>query len=96
MEIKINNEELVKQSLFDKEKIKSICDRYVDKIIPFDKQCFKCFIKRNKRYFFNFNEGSVYWLIKEILFWWMLIDNILLCVSKKWRQHTIDMLSHDK
>ena len=35
-------------------------------------------------------------LIKEILFWWMLIDNILLCVSKKWRQHTIDMLSHDK
>ena len=61
MEIKIDNEELVKQSLFDKEKIKSICDRYVDKIIPFDKQCFKCFIKRNKRYFFNFNEGVKYY-----------------------------------
>ena len=33
MEITIKNEELVKQSLFDKEKIKSICDRYIDKII---------------------------------------------------------------
>ena len=60
MEIRIDNEELIKQSLFDKEKIKSIYDRYVDKIIPFDKQCFKCFVKRNKRYFFNFNEGAKY------------------------------------
>lgn len=31
--------------------------------------------------------------IKDILFWWMLLDNIALCVSKKWRQHMIDMLS---
>ena len=51
---------------------------------------------------FMFLQGMTYQeekemeLIKEILFWWMLIDNILLCVSKKWRQHTIDMLSHDK
>lgn len=34
--------------------------------------------------------------MKEILFWWMLIDNILFCLSKKWRQHTIDMLSRKK
>ncbi len=34
--------------------------------------------------------------IKEILFWWLLIDNILLCVSKRWRQHTIAMLSHNQ
>ena len=51
---------------------------------------------------FMFLQGMTYQeekemeLIKEILFWWMLIDNILLCVSKIWRQHTIDMLSHDK
>ena len=51
---------------------------------------------------FMFLQGMTYQeekemeLIKEILFWWMLIDNILLCVAKKWRQHTIDMLSHDK
>lgn len=35
-------------------------------------------------------------IIKEILFWWMLIDNVLVCISKKWRQHTIDMLSRKK
>lgn len=35
-------------------------------------------------------------VLKEILFWWMLIDNVLIVVSKKWRQHTIDMLSEYK
>ncbi len=35
-------------------------------------------------------------IIKEILFWWMLIDNVLVYISKKWRQHTIDMLSRKK
>ncbi len=35
-------------------------------------------------------------IIKEILFWWMLIDNILLIISKKWRQQTIKMLSQKK
>lgn len=32
-------------------------------------------------------------LIKEILFWWMLLDNIVLCFSKSWREHHIKYLS---
>lgn len=32
-------------------------------------------------------------LIKEILFWWMLLDNIALCISKTWRKFKIEELS---
>lgn len=36
-------------------------------------------------------------IIKEIFFWWMLIDNILLCISKKWRKFKIeDLLKMNK
>lgn len=36
-------------------------------------------------------------LIKEILFWWMLLDNIILCFSKTWRKHYIKaLLEFDK
>lgn len=36
-------------------------------------------------------------MIKEILFWWMLIDNIVLCFSKSWRKFKIDeLLKMDK
>lgn len=31
-------------------------------------------------------------LLKEVLFWWMLIDDILLIISKKWRKERISYL----
>lgn len=31
-------------------------------------------------------------IIKEFLFWWMLIDNIAMCVSKCWRNYKIEEL----
>lgn len=31
-------------------------------------------------------------LLKELLFWWILIDDILLIISKKWRKERISYL----
>ncbi len=31
--------------------------------------------------------------IKEILFWWMLMDNVALCLFKGWRKFRIKELS---
>lgn len=31
-------------------------------------------------------------LLKELLFWWMLIDDILLIISKSWRKERISYL----
>lgn len=30
--------------------------------------------------------------LKELMFWWFLIDAILLIISKKWRKQRIDYL----
>lgn len=31
-------------------------------------------------------------LLKELLFWWMLIENVLLVISSKYRKETIEYL----
>lgn len=31
-------------------------------------------------------------IIKELLFWWLLMDAVILCISKKWRKDRIDYL----
>ncbi|MEG0093183.1 MAG: hypothetical protein RR673_03730 [Erysipelotrichaceae bacterium] len=31
-------------------------------------------------------------IIKELLFWWLLIDAVILSISKKWRKDRIDYL----
>lgn len=30
--------------------------------------------------------------LKELMFWWFLIDTLLLIISKKWRNQRIDYL----
>ncbi len=35
-------------------------------------------------------------VLKEILFWWLLVDNILLVISKKWRKERISYLEDGK
>ncbi len=30
--------------------------------------------------------------IKDLLFWWMLLENVAIVVSKKWRKDTIQFL----
>ena len=32
-------------------------------------------------------------ILKEILFWWMLIDNTALCLFKSWRKFRIEELT---